>query len=237
MKIAIVGYGKMGKAVERIARERGHSTEVVRYDGQLPPQAENANCVIEFTHASVAPEILRACIDHSIPIVSGTTGWDDRLHMIIEYCNAKNGSMLWAPNFSIGMHIVFEMNKLLATIMDRRQEYDVHILEAHHTEKKDKPSGTAIKLANQIIDGLRRKSRWILDENGNIADDTLPVTAERVPDVKGIHRITYRGPYDVISLRHKALSRDAFALGAVLSAEWLAGKKGVYTFSDVLGIS
>lgn len=224
----------MGKAVERIALERGHSVQIISPRMDFSDALKDWDCAIEFTHASVAPEVIRTCIRQGIPVVSGTTGWDGVRPDIELYCREKNGTMLWSPNFSIGMHIVFEINKTLAALMNARPEYEVEILETHHTEKKDKPSGTAIALANQIIERLDRKTHWELRADDRPEAEALEVISERIPDVKGIHRVTYRGPYDIISLRHKALSRDAFALGAVLSAEWLTGKKGVFTFVDVI---
>ncbi|HLF62280.1 MAG TPA: 4-hydroxy-tetrahydrodipicolinate reductase [Saprospiraceae bacterium] len=235
MKIAIIGYGKMGMAVERLAVERGHTVQIVKQLDQAALLPEGISCAIEFTHAGAAPVIIRRCLDSGRPIVSGTTGWDADRQDVCAYCIEKKGAFLWSPNFSAGMHIVFEINKVLASMMDRRPEYDVEILETHHTEKKDKPSGTAIVIANQIINVLRRKTQWELKEHEVLNDETLAITSERLQDVKGIHRITYKGPYDIISLRHKALSRDAFAHGAVISAEWLVGKTGVFTFNDVLG--
>ncbi len=237
MNIAIVGHGKMGKAVEQILIQRNHSVRIISTAEQIDFPDE-ISCAIEFTHASVAPRIIRRCIDAGVPVVSGTTGWDTEKAEVFAYCHTHDGTLLWSPNFSIGMHIVFELNKTLARLMDSRPEYNVEILETHHTEKKDKPSGTAISLANQIIHEIDRKDRWQL-KNGDIAYSTLEIITERIPDVSGVHRITYTGPDDVISLRHKALSRNSFAFGAVLSAEWLAGlglsrKKGVFTFSDVL---
>jgi len=239
MNIAIVGHGRMGKAVEQISTDRRHSVQIVSGKGPNYQIPEDISCVIEFTHGSVAPWIIRQCIDTGIPVVSGTTGWDLEKPEIFAYCQEHDGMIVWSPNFSIGMHIVFELNQALARMMSRRPEYNVEILESHHTEKKDKPSGTAISLANQIIEALDRKERWQLKESGDLSESTLQVISERMPEVKGIHRITYSGPYDVISLRHKALSREAFAFGAVLSAEWLvdaglSGKRGVFTFSDVV---
>jgi 4-hydroxy-tetrahydrodipicolinate reductase len=239
MNIAIVGHGKMGKAVEQVSNDRRHQVQIVPGSGPKYQFNDDISCVIEFTHASVAPWILRQCIDAGIPVVSGTTGWDLEKPEVFAYCQEHNGMIIWSPNFSIGMHIVFELNQTLARMMDSRPEYHVEILESHHTEKKDQPSGTAISLANQIIDALGRKERWQLKGSGDISESTLQVISERIPEVKGIHRITYSGPYDVISLRHKALSREAFAFGAVLSAEWLvdasmSGKRGVFTFSDVI---
>lgn len=238
MKLSIIGYGKMGKAVEQIATDRGHAVQVVA-SSQNPPISKDADCAIEFSHASIAPLIIRTHIDAAIPIVSGTTGWDAEIAEVKGYCHVHQGTLLWSPNFSIGMQIVFELNQKLAALMNHRPEYQVSVLEAHHTEKKDKPSGTAISIAKQIIGELDRKSYWELKEDQILPESALEVISERIPDVKGIHRITYAGPYDVISLRHKALSRDAFAFGAVLSAEWLynsgkSGRTGVYSFSHVL---
>lgn len=229
----------MGKAVEQVAMTRGHTVHIVHEFEPTSPLSDDIAAVIEFTQAQVAPDIIRRSIDAGKVVVSGTTGWDDEQERVFAYCREKGGTMLWAPNFSIGMHIMYTINKALAQMMDARIEYDVEILETHHTEKKDEPSGTAISLANQIISSVSRKTHWQLTDQGQVAADTLAITAERKPDVKGIHRVTYKSPYDVVSLRHRALSREAFAFGAVISAEWLAPagikrKTGVYTFSDVI---
>lgn len=240
MRIGIAGYGKMGRAVERIAQERRHETVVLQRHGEDYTLQPDIDCVIDFTHASATPLLIRQCICAGIPVVSGTTGWDAEQGEVFAFCKEKSGALLWSPNFSVGMHIVYELNRRLAQMMHSFPEYDVTILEAHHTEKKDKPSGTAIALAGQILSFLKRKTKWVLSndpDTSDAEDPTLHIYAERTPDVKGIHRITYAGSHDVISLRHKALSRDAFAQGAVVAAEWLTeGRKGVFTFADVMEI-
>ncbi len=235
MQIGISGYGKMGKAVERIAQSHGHSIRVLPVRDLEQCDMHGLSCVIDFTSAEAAPDIIRACVDRHVPVVSGTTGWNAVMGSVLDYCRAHRGTVLWAPNFSIGMQIMFFVNRLLARIMAKRAEYDVRISEAHHTEKKDAPSGTAIALAEQILVAISRKKVWQLTD-GILADDTgiLPVTAERIPGVRGIHDIIYQSPHDVISLKHEALSRDGFALGAVVAAEWLKGRHGVFSFEDVI---
>jgi len=234
MQLGIFGYGKMGRAVERIANERGHVIRVLSDTGN---DLENGDldCVIDFTDAAVAPGILRKCIDSGIPVVSGTTGWTPLLPEVQAYCRSHSGAMIWAPNFSVGMYITFAINRLLALMMEKRAEYNPSLVETHHTEKRDAPSGTAIALAEQIIETLSRKQGWTLaDDPSSVSDDSLAIRARRTADVKGQHRVSYQGPHDIISLEHEALSRDGFALGAVIAAEWLARRTGVYTFDDVL---
>jgi 4-hydroxy-tetrahydrodipicolinate reductase len=218
-----------------VALDRKHDVIIVNSRDPIGELTNELSCAIEFTNAEAAPNLIRTCVDKGIPVVSGTTGWDSERAMTQAYCLEHLGTMLWSPNFSVGMNIVFEINKQLAKLMNLRPEYDVEILESHHTEKKDKPSGTAIALANQVLGYLDRKKQWQLADDKAASDETLSIIAERVPDVKGIHRVTYSGPHDIISIRHKALSRDAFALGAVIAAEWLVGREtGIFSFADVL---
>lgn len=235
MLIAISGYGKMGKAVERIALERSHQVAVldIRQHEILIP--DKTASVIDFTNAEIAPSIIRTCIESGVPVVSGTTGWNAGLADMRAFCAQKKGAFLWAPNFSVGMYVTFAVNQYLAGMMGNLEEYDVRISETHHTAKKDAPSGTAIALAEQILGRLPRKSSWALQtgEDSSLAD-ILQIRAERLAEVRGMHTISYEGPHDVISVTHEALSRDGFALGAVLAAEWIAGKQGAFGFEDVM---
>jgi 4-hydroxy-tetrahydrodipicolinate reductase len=234
MQIGISGYGKMGKAIERVALSRHHDIRIVP-KGKPISDLDQADCIIEFTRTEVAPGIVRECIDAGVPVISGTTGWASELESMRTYCLEHGGAMLWAPNFSIGMHITFALNKALAKMMDKRHEYDVAIHEIHHTEKKDAPSGTAIALADQIIGIVDRKTSWkLIPEAGAVDPSELAIRADRIPDVKGDHQIAWSGPDDTISIRHEAKSRDGFALGAVIAGEWIKGKTGVFTFEDVL---
>jgi 4-hydroxy-tetrahydrodipicolinate reductase len=234
MIVGISGHGKMGQAVERIAVARSHSVHILSKDLD-PSECGGLDAIIEFTNAGAAPLVVRRGIEAGIPVISGTTGWSNEFDAIHTYCIERNGAMLWAPNFSVGMHIAFALNKALAKMMNTRTEYDVSIYEIHHTEKRDAPSGTAIALADQILHYLDRKTDWRLTDDTIPADSLiLPIEALRIPDVKGDHRVVWKGPSDIISIRHEALSRDGFALGAVLAAEWIGGKSGVFTFDDVL---
>ncbi len=235
MKIGIIGYGKMGKAVETQALKRGHTV----YRLPLPHPADSENfaiidCVIDFSHADVAPGAISECLKAGKHVVSGTTGWNDQLEVAQNLCSEHDSAFCWAPNFSLGMHIMFYVNGLLADVMNKFEAYTPNLLEIHHTEKKDTPSGTAIAIAEQVVDRIDRTNKWKLKSDELEEQDTLIIDARREEDVKGIHRITYQSDQDTISLRHHALSREGFALGAVIAAEWMDGKKGIFTFEDIL---
>lgn len=233
MLFGLIGYGKMGQSVEKQAVARGHSTVVLDPPDFGALQDESCDCAIDFTHADYAPEAIVACFREGIPVVSGTTGWNAQLADVKAQCRRFKSAFCWAPNFSVGMQITFHINKVLAQIMERHGQYEPEILEIHHTSKKDSPSGTAIALAEDILREITRKSHWV---NHTAAEsDILGVISQREADIKGVHRIVYKGPHDTISLRHHALSRDGFALGAVLAAEWISGKTGVFEFPEILG--
>lgn len=224
MKIALLGYGKMGKAVEALALERGHSVGVSIDDeddwmGKIESLRE-CDVAVEFsTPATVVGNIMR-CFDMGMPVVVGTTGWYDQLESVVHDCQQREQALFVASNFSIGMNIMFELNRRLAQLMDGREEYAASITETHHVHKLDAPSGTAISLANDMKEELGR---------------TVPITSIREGEVPGIHEVVYDSDIDTLTLRHSAKSRKGLALGAVLAAEFLEGKKGYYTMRDMLG--
>lgn len=221
----------MGKAIERIAQERGHNV-VQRLGsgnaGETP--SPDADVVIEFSTPATAVSNIESCLNVGKPVVVGTTGWLDELPSITERVNATNGSLLYASNFSVGVNLFFEVNRKLAALMNGRSEYAATIEETHHIHKLDAPSGTAISLANDVIAEVDDLQRWSEEE----APGTLPITSFRENEVPGTHAVRYRSAIDELTIEHKAHSRDGFALGAVLAAEWLLGKKGVFTMKDLL---
>lgn len=233
MKIALFGYGKMGKAIEKIALKRGH-TIVARIDmGMLDADFSMADVAIDFSVPGEAFNNINKCFNKNIPIVCGTTGWLDKFDEAKQLCKEKNGAFIYASNFSLGVNLFFELNRQLATMMNRFKEYKVHIEETHHTQKLDAPSGTAITLAEGIIDSSDLKA-WKLGVTES--PDEIPITSKRIDNVPGIHTITYASEVDEIEIMHSAKSREGFALGAVIAAEWLKGKTGIFTMKDVLGI-
>ncbi|WP_118973319.1 4-hydroxy-tetrahydrodipicolinate reductase [Taibaiella koreensis] len=236
MNIALIGYGKMGKAIEQVALQRGHQV-ILRIGRQNREEFSRENLVmadvaIEFTSPESAPDNVLHCLDAGVPVICGSTGWNDRLYLAKEKCAVSNGAFLQASNFSIGVNIFFEINKQLASLMNDWPEYEVSIEETHHTAKKDAPSGTAITLAEQVIDNLERKKHWQLDAPSG--EEVLPIKALREDEVPGTHRVHYRSAIDDIEIAHTAHSREGFALGAVLAAEFIRHRKGIFTMSDVL---
>lgn len=236
MKIAILGYGKMGQEIEKGARERGHEIPlIVDVDTRSRFTAENlkkADVAIDFSTPSSAFENIMKCFEAGIPVVSGTTGWLNRFEEVVEECLNNEQAFFYASNFSIGVNILFKINKVLADIMDHIPGYNVSIEEVHHTQKLDKPSGTAISLVNDIISSLQRKECWELDKESN--PSVIKIDALREENVFGIHEVTYESDVDIIKIFHSAKSRKGFALGAIMAAEFLHGKKGVYTMDDLL---
>ena len=232
MKIALLGYGKMGKTIERLAGEAGYEIVYTSDRDLVQGTLDEADVAIEFSTPEAAFENIRKCLEAGIPVVSGTTGWLDRYEDVLKLCKDRNGSFIYASNFSIGVNLFFGLNEYLAKQMKQRSEYDVRISETHHTEKKDAPSGTAITLVEDILETLGY-SNWFLE---GTPGDGIPIEAKREGDVKGIHEIEYRSNVDRISIRHEAFSRDGFAKGALLAAEWLQDKKGVFGMKDVLGL-
>lgn len=240
MKIALIGYGKMGHIIEKIALQRGHEiVSIIDADNTADfssPAFASAHVAIEFTTPSTAIHNFRRAWQAGIPVVSGTTGWTDAMDVIKTEIAQNNYTLFWSSNFSLGVNILFALNNKLAEIMNNYPSYSAHLTEIHHTAKKDAPSGTAITLAENTINRLDRLNRWALD-NGNLpTPDTLPVSAIREGAVPGIHEITYTSAADCLSLRHEAFSRDGFALGAVLAAEFVTStdKKGLLHMSDML---
>ena len=235
MRIALIGYGKMGKEIEAIALSRGHviSHRIGRNNtGDIASlSTDNTDMAIEFsTPHSVIPNLIR-CINAGVPVVVGTTGWYDSFREVEDLCRDSNGAMLHATNFSLGVNLFFKVNTYLAELMDRYPEYDVSMEEIHHIHKLDKPSGTAITLANQVISKLQRKKKWSIVEKDA---DVLHIKDVRQGEVPGTHIIRYQSPVDDIEIMHKAHNRKGFALGAVVAAEFLEGRKGVYSMADVI---
>lgn len=234
MKVALIGYGKMGKAIEEILIERKH--EVVAKINHTPTKNDlnGAEVAIEFTTPEAALDNIKALIDLNIPTISGTTGWLGNYNDIEELVNTKNGTFLTASNFSLGVNLFFELSAQLAKMMNAySDQYTIALEEIHHTQKLDAPSGTAITIAEQIIANSTYKN-WSMEENSK---ETIPVTAKRIENVPGTHTVEYNSAVDTISITHTAHNRKGFALGAVIAAEWIADKKGVFTMKDVLGLN
>lgn len=239
MKTAIIGYGKMGREIERILRQRGHEVAlVVDVDNAADLNAgkmRGVDVAIEFTTPATALDNIRKCLEIGVPVVCGTTAWTAHLPEVEALCRERGGAFFYASNYSVGVNIMFRLNKLLAAMMNRFEEYDVTIEEVHHTQKKDAPSGTAITLAEDMVAALDRKSRWTGACGEAPAADELEIGSVRRSVVPGTHTVTYESAVDTITLSHNAKSRAGFAVGAVLAAEFLAGKKGIYTMNDLLG--
>lgn len=238
MNIALIGYGKMGKAIEKIAEERGHKIVLICNSELSVKYAdfENVDLAIEFTEPSLAVGHIELCIEKNIPIIVGTTGWYDELEEIVEKVNNQNGSLLHATNFSIGVNIFFEINKKLAQLMSTTNEYKVAVEETHHLQKVDSPSGTGISIADDILANNTNYLSWVLgkDEIPYSNRNQFPLTSYRKPDVPGTHKISYNSEIDKIEISHEAHNRKGFALGAVIAAEYLINQKGVFQMKDVL---
>ncbi len=240
MNIALIGYGKMGKAIEKIALERGHEIvlKITQANGHelTGDKLRNADVAIEFT----TPEAAKTNVLHSlragVPVVCGTTGWNRHLDEAKLAALENETAFLQTSNFSIGVNIFFEINNLLATLMNGQEDYKVVVEETHHTEKKDAPSGTAITLAEQIVAQMDRLKHWSLHPHKKDETDLLPIVAHREEHVPGTHKVQYSSPIDEIEIIHTAHNREGFAKGAVLAAEYIAGKMGIFTMKDVLGI-
>lgn len=233
MKIALLGYGRMGKAIEKIAENRGHQI-VARWDenSQNDPLSE-ADVAINFSVPSAAVSNIQAAFGHQVPVVCGTTGWLDAYETITQQAQAENCGFLYASNFSVGVNLFFALNQHLAKLMAPYPEYQASLEEIHHVHKLDAPSGTAITLAEGILKNDPRYSEWSLTAQ---QEHQLPIEALREPDVPGTHTVSYQSPIDTLEIRHEAHSREGFALGAVIAAEWLAGKSGIFSMNDVLNI-
>jgi 4-hydroxy-tetrahydrodipicolinate reductase len=227
MKIALLGYGRMGQAIEQIAIDRGH-TIVAKIDKDNPDESYEADVAINFSIPTAAYENITSAIHKKIPVVCGTTGWLDRLNEVEVLCQQKESAFLYASNFSLGVNLFFELNVKLAEMMQKHPLYSAFIEEIHHTQKLDKPSGTAITLA----EGIPSESKaWHLVEDQG---EGVPITSIRKDEVPGTHTVTHRSEIDEISITHTAHNRTGFALGAVLAAEWIKDKKGIFSMRDVL---
>jgi 4-hydroxy-tetrahydrodipicolinate reductase len=238
MKIALIGYGKMGKAIEAIATAKGHEIVLkITRENIANFTQENiqlADVAIEFTSPHSAVENIKKCIDAGVPIVCGSTGWLEHWEGIVSYCHAKNGSLLYASNFSVGVNLFFELNTYLAQLMSHQNSYGVEVQEIHHTQKKDAPSGTAITLAEQIMQHITSKKSWVNNYTTN--NEELEIISQRIDPAPGTHTIKYTSAIDDIEITHTAHSRVGFASGAVLAAEFIAGKKGIFGMKEVLGL-
>lgn len=237
MKIALIGYGKMGKTIEKIAHERGHETAKI-FDLDNIQELKTADSskidvAIEFTQPSSAFENIKICLENKIPIVSGTTGWLDKRATIEALCEKQQGAFFYASNFSVGVNIFFQLNQFLAKMMSETQGYDTEIEEVHHTEKKDAPSGTALTIAEGMRLFLKYKTSWVNQKSSK--PEELSIISKREDNVPGTHQVRYHSEIDDIEIKHTAHSRLGFATGAVLAAEWLKDKTGVFGMEDLLG--
>ena len=242
MKIALIGYGKMGKLLEHFAQERGHEICItIDADNASDIRSERfkeADVAIEFSVPHAALEHIYDAFEADVPIVVGTTGWYDELAAVEQKCRAGNNTLLYASNFSVGVNVFFYVNKVLAKLMNRYPQYDVQVEEIHHTQKLDAPSGTAITIAEGILDGLERKNTWVNEVIGQQDDviakpNELLIESHRIEEVPGTHTVIYSSEVDELEFKHTAHSRAGFALGAILAAEWLHGKKGFYSIQDM----
>ena len=236
MNIGIIGYGRMGKEIEKAAKERNHNVPViidVNNKQELNTQTlSNLDVAIEFTTPDSAFENYKVCFDANVPVVSGTTGWLERMDELKSIIKQKNGAFFYAANFNIGVNIFFELNKMLASLMNSAEGYRPEIRENHHVHKIDAPSGTAIKLAENIIHNNSQIDRWVKEEKQS--DNELPVKSIREDEIPGIHQVHYESAMDEIEIKHSAKSRKGFALGAILAAEFISDKEGYYEMKDML---
>ncbi len=242
MKIALLGYGKMGQIIERFALERGHEIVLkIDKDNLAELNASNlskADVAIDFSSPDAAISNIYACFDANVPVVVGTTGWYGQLQQVKDDCLSRNNTLLYGSNFSIGVNLFFHINKVLARVMNDFPAYDVQVEEIHHTQKLDSPSGTAMTIAEGIIENLERKDEWVNELEGEPFDevlrkDQLLIASQRVDQVPGTHTVLYSSEVDEIELKHTAHNRAGFALGAVVAAEWLQHKQGFYNIADI----
>jgi 4-hydroxy-tetrahydrodipicolinate reductase len=238
MQIALIGYGKMGKAIEEVALHRGHEI-VIKIDQPnihefTKENMARADVAIEFTSPHTAYNNVKSCIEFGVPVICGSTGWTERLDELKKMAADKNGAFIYSSNFSVGVNIFFEVNKRLAALMAPHKEYEVILEETHHTQKKDAPSGTAITLAEQILEQVKRKKQWVNEISDNTQD--LEIISQRIDPAPGTHSIKYSSAIDDIEIIHTAHNRKGFATGAVLAAEFLKDKKGFFTMKDVLNL-
>ena len=232
MKIALLGYGRMGKEIEKIAVSRGHEI-VIRKDIDDKIDITLADVAIDFSVPTSAFNNITNCLNHNVPVISGTTGWLEKYDEAITLCKEKNGAFIYASNYSLGVNIFFELNKQLAKMMKTIEGYSISMEEIHHTKKLDAPSGTAITLAEGIIQNTS-KNNWELGEK--TSEENIAIVAKRTPKVPGTHTVWYNSEVDTIEIKHTAHSRKGFALGAVIAAEWISNKTGVFSMKDVLNI-
>lgn len=237
MKIALIGYGKMGKAIEEIALKNGD--EIVlkisssNKDLFTIENIKQADVAIEFTNPHSAVDNIKKCIDAGVPVVCGSTGWLKQFDEIVNYCKQKKGCFLYASNFSVGVNIFFEVNKLLAELMSKQEDYNVTMEEIHHTQKKDAPSGTAITIAEQIMQKISSKKEWLNKETED--KNQLQIISKRIENIPGTHKVLYHSYADDIEIIHTAHNRSGFASGALQAAKFVIGKKGIFGMNDVLG--
>jgi len=233
MKIALLGYGRMGKAIEELAKGRGHEIVSIHDKDSNQGDISKADMAINFSIPSAAVNNLKFAFDNNVPVVCGTTGWLEKLNEIHDYCKLKKSGFLYASNFSIGVNLFFKLNELTAQLMKGQEKnYTAHLEETHHIHKLDAPSGTAITLAEGIAAQNDHYKKWSMDPKTN----DLKISAYREGEIPGTHSITYSSEVDEISIEHKAHSRQGFALGAVIAAEWLQGKEGIFSMKDILNL-
>nr|WP_288932955.1 4-hydroxy-tetrahydrodipicolinate reductase [uncultured Allomuricauda sp.] len=233
MKIGLFGYGKMGKMIEQIAQDRGHTIVAKIDDPSQEVDYTSMDVAIDFSTPEAAFDNITNCFRNNVPVISGTTGWLDRFSEAVSICEEHKSAFIYASNFSLGVNIFFELNKHLATMMAELEQYKVSMEEIHHTQKLDAPSGTAITLAEGIIENSPYK-KWELDKSG---DKIIPIKSIREGTVPGTHSIAYDSPVDRIEIKHEAHNREGFALGAVIASEWIQEKVGIFSMKDVLNLS
>jgi len=233
MKIALLGYGKMGQAIEKIALERGHEIVLRKDEFNTYEGLSNADVAIDFSIPAVAVSNISSCFHENVPVISGTTGWLEHYDEMVSLCKEKNGAFISSSNFSLGVNLFFELNEYLAKMMSKFNTYKVQMEEIHHTQKLDAPSGTAISLAKGVIENSAY-TKWTLEEP---KANEIHIEAKRIGTVPGTHTVTYNSPVDAIEIKHTAHNREGFALGAVIAAEWIVGKKGIFTMKDVLNFN
>ena len=230
MKIALLGYGKMGKEIEKISLERGHSISIIVDKDDSISKLKNSDVAINFSTPDSAVNNIKLSLDSSVPVVSGTTGWLEYYNDIMEYSKKSNTSFMYSSNYSLGVNLFFELNKKLSNLLGKHKKYNIEIEEIHHKQKLDKPSGTAITLADEII--LKSKySEWSFDNDNNNA---IHMVSKRENNIPGTHTVKYNSEIDSLEIKHTAHTRKGFALGAVIAAEWILNKKGVFNMSDVI---
>jgi 4-hydroxy-tetrahydrodipicolinate reductase len=232
MKIALLGYGKMGQVIERIALERGHEIVLKKDEHNTYEGLSNADVAIDFSIPTAAVSNISNCFNVNVPVISGTTGWLAHFDEMVDLCNEKNGAFISSSNFSLGVNIFFELNEYLAKMMSKLDNYSIGMEEIHHTQKLDAPSGTAISLAKGVIENSDF-TNWTLDKP---KAGEIHIEAKRIGTVPGTHTVTYNSAVDAIEIKHTAHNREGFALGAVIAAEWIVGKHGVFTMKDVLNL-